>query len=113
MVKIKDKKIRIFQELETSEGTIKQYIHKKDSYLSAYVRQLSANEQATQNAVQDSSDIEFVVNHRKILIDMLVEFNGDTYQIAGVDNFEFYQVDIKFRAYRVNTKNYVEVRWAQ
>lgn len=109
--------IRIFQEIDTNHGTIKKYIHKENTYLKAYVRQLSANEQARADAVQDSSDIEFVINRRKIEIDMFVEFKrfgeNRVYQIAGIDEFEFLDGDIKFRAYEVNKRDYKTIEWEQ
>lgn len=114
-LKIKDKQIRVFQEIESEAGTIKRYIHPAGTYLKAYVRQLSANEQNTANAVQDASDIEFVINKRQIKPDMFVEFfdgfETKTYQVGSRDNFEFYNTEIKFRAYLVNQKSYIETRW--
>lgn len=109
--------IRIFREIETEFGTIKEYIHAQDTYLKADVRQLSSSEQASANAVQDSSDIEFTINHREIGVDLLVEFKRfgveRTYQMSGIDKFKFLNGDIKFRAYEINPKQYIEVRWAE
>ena len=111
----KDKTIKIFFETETSTGTIKEYIHPFGTTIKAYVRQLSANEQASANAVQDSSDIEFTINKRDIKPDMFVEyFNGfetKVYQVGSRDNFEFYNTEVKFRGYEVNLKTYIETRW--
>lgn len=115
-IKPKNHKIRIFQEIEMHNGTIKKYIHKKNTFLKADVRQLSSNEQAVAGAIHDSSDIEFIINRRNISVDMFVEFKRfgveRVYQISGVDNFKFFNTDISFRAYEVNPKNYIEVRWA-
>ena len=113
--RIKNHNIRIFQEIETEEGTIKKYIHPEGTYLKAYVRQLSANEQNVADALHNSSEIEFVVNHRKLGLDMFVEFKRfgikKTYQISGVDEFQFFKSDISFRAYEVNEREYTLVEW--
>lgn len=114
--RIKPHNIRIFQEIETEEGTIKKYIHPEGTYLKAHVRQLSANEQNIADAVQDSSDIEFTINRREIEIDMFVEFKrfgiNRVYQISGINNYEFFNGDTRFRAYEVNKREYDVVEWA-
>jgi len=111
--KIKDKNIRIFWEDVDGDESIKHYIHPRNSFLKAYVIQLSANEQASADAIQDRSDIEFIVNYREIIVDMYVEFNNKTYRISGIDYYEFYITEVKFRAYEVNVKQYDKVRWAE
>jgi len=115
MRKNKDKNIRIFYELETETGTVRVYIHPSGTVIKAYVRQLSANERATADAVQDSSDIEFTINKRNIKTDMYVDFYDGfewyTYQIGPKDNYEFYDTEVKFRAHQVNSKTYIETRW--
>lgn len=115
-IKPKHHNIRIFKEIETHHGTIKEYIHSKNSFLKANVRQLSANEQAVAGAIHDSSDIEFTINRRNISVDMFVEFKRfgveRVYQMSGVDNFKFFNTDITFRAYEINPKQYLEVRWS-
>lgn len=111
--RIKDKKIKIFREIQTEWGVTKKYIHPLGSSLKAYVRQLSATEQNTSNGIQDGSAIEFVINNRQIKTDMYVEFKGKTYQMGPPDNFEFYKTEVKFIAYEVNTKDdYLEVEWS-
>lgn len=116
-IRIKDKKIRIFKEdtlfHEGHNFAVKQYIHSYGTYLKAYVRQLSANERSNNLGLQDGSDIEFIINHRKVEIDMFIEFNGKLYQIAGVDEYEFYVGDLKLRAYAISDKKYDKVRWKQ
>lgn len=114
--RVKNHNIRIFQEVETMDGVTKQYIHKENTFLKAYVRQLSSNEQNIAGAIQDSSDIEFVINKREIALDMFVEFKrfgiDRVYQISGIDEFEFFKGDTKFRAYEVNKRTYNQVKWS-
>jgi hypothetical protein len=107
--------IKIFQNIETETGPIKKYIHPNKTLLNAYVRQLSAREQNVGNAEIDGSTIEFTVNKRSLSGDMFVEFKGEVYQIAGVDNFEFLEdADISFQAYRVNPKDdYIEIQYTE
>lgn len=110
---IKDKRIRIFYEVGSENGTKKVYIHRKNTKLKAYVRQLSASEMSSLNAVQDVSDLQFIINYRKgVQIDMFIEYRGKTYQINAIDNFEFdVGKDIKVRANEVNERPYDEVEW--
>lgn len=107
---LKHKKIRIFK--EDNNGNTKKYIHSKDTFLNAYVRQLSANEQSSLNAIQDASNIEFVINYREVVVDMFVEFENKTYQIVGIDRFNFLPIEIKCRAYEVNSKTYENIEWS-
>ena len=39
--------------------------------------------------------------------------NNKTYRISGIDYYEFYITEVKFRAYEVNVKQYDKVRWAE
>lgn len=108
----KDKRIRIFKEIHLEEGTVKRYIHPEGTILYAYVRQLSATEQNSFNAIQDGSAIEFNINQREIAPDMYVEFKGRVYQMGPADRFEFYNTDIKFIAYEVNQReDYLRIEW--
>ena len=110
--RVKDKKIRIFKEIQTKPGLIKHYIHPNGTYLNAYVRQLSATEQNQANAIQDGSAIQFVINNREVKTDMYVEFRDKTYQMGPPDNFEFYNTEIKFIAYEVTPKDdYLSIEW--
>lgn len=77
----------------------------------AYVRQLSANERNTAKAIQDDSSIEVAINKRKIVQDMCMEFNGDTYQIGAIDAFEFEGTEIKFRAKEVVPVEYDTIEY--
>lgn len=112
--RVKDKRIKIFMEIPSEFGITKKYIHPENTYLNAYVRQLSATEQNTSNAIQDGSAIEFVINNRKIKTDMHVEFKGKTYQMGPPDNFEFYKAEVKFIAYEVNPRDdYIATEWSE
>jgi SPP1 family predicted phage head-tail adaptor len=104
--------IRIFQEIDQKPDPIKQYIHKTDTTLKAYARQLTASETSSLNALQDAGYVEFVINKRKVLIDMFIEFKGRTYQISAVDPFDFISPEIKIQAYEVIAKQFVDVRWS-
>lgn len=111
---IKDKQIKIFQELHQEDGIIKRYIHPEGTTLHAYVRQLSATEQNAFNAIQDGSALEFTINPRDIRPDMFVEFKGKVYQMGPADRFEFYKRDIKFIAYEVTQRDdYLAIEWEE
>lgn len=112
---MKPHRIKIYYEEEIGDNYIKQYIIPKDKYIKAYARQLSANEQASANAVQDSSFYEFVINKRDVKIDMFIEFDRgygeQTFEISGTDFMEFFKGEITIRAVEVTPKEHSEVRW--
>lgn len=109
--------IRIFEEITQKDKTIKRYIHARDTTLRAYVRQLSANEQASADAMQDASDTLFAINHRPgVNYDMYIEWlrpgkPTKTFKIDGVDPFEYLATEMTLRATSVNPREYTEVRW--
>jgi head-tail adaptor len=107
----KTKQIKIYKEVEESSGIIKKYIHAQGTSLKAYVRQLSGNEQNSLDAVQNNTNIEFVINAREVAVDMFVEFKSKVYAIDGDDNLEFDGTEIHLRGYPVTPKTYVEVRY--
>jgi SPP1 family predicted phage head-tail adaptor len=109
----KNHKVLIFYEIDQKPDPIKQYIHAQGTKLSAYARQLTSSETAALNAIQDSRYVEFVINKRKLEVDMFVEFKGKTYQISAVDDYDFMNPETKFQAYEVNSKSYVDVRWIE
>lgn len=88
---IKDKHIRIYQDIDTELGTIRIYQHPKDTTLRAYIRQVSNYEVNQSGGLMDGSNVEIVINKRDITQDMFVEFleNGKTYKISPPDNLEF------------------------
>lgn len=100
----KNKRISIFIELE--DGSVKKYIHPLDKKIKAYIRELSSSERNELGGVHEGSEIECVINRRKVDINMFVEFCDRTYQISSVDNFEFDTPEIKIRAYQVAPKDY-------
>ena len=111
-VLIKDKNIRIFREKYSEDGIVKKYIHPKDTYLKAHIRQVSANEAASNDAIQDVSDIQFTINYREVEIDMLIEFKDKIYQITSVDRYEFYKKDLKIIATEINQREYNGYEWS-
>lgn len=109
---LKDKRIRIYREKYTEDGTVKRYIHPKGTTLKAHVRQVSANEMSTMSAIQDASDHEFIVNFRKIETDMLIEFKGKTYKINAVDRYKHYRnTDLKLIGSEYNPPEYIDEVW--
>lgn len=112
--RIKDKSIRIFREDQTQEGIIKIYIHPENTFLKAYVRQLSTSELLAFNAVLDGSAIEFTINFREISPTMFVEFRGKTYQIGPADRFEFYDRELKFIGYEITPRDdYIKIEYEE
>jgi len=109
---IKDKMIKIFSEIETELGNKKKYIHPNNTTLCAHVRQLSAFEKATNQTIQDGSDIQFTINQRTINQSMFIEWDGHTYAIDGIDNYEFQQGrDIVIRGHQVSPNTYTAVEY--
>ena len=108
----KHRKILIFREIESKIGTIKEYIHPYETFIKAYVRQLSGNEQNSLEGIQTGAIIEFVINSRPVEVDMFVEFNNKVYGIDGTDPLEFFKAEIHLRGYPVNPKTYTEIRWS-
>lgn len=107
----KDKKIKIFKEIETEQGTIKEYIHPLNIYLRASVRPLSTYERNNAQAQGDNQEFEFIVNNRNITPDMLLEYKNDVYKISYIYSFEDYKIyDIKIRAYPINKRQYTSIR---
>lgn len=110
----KVRKIRIYKVSQGGLGAIKEYIHSEDTYLKAYVRQLSTSERNNLQGITNDANTLFVINYREnIKIDLFIEFNGKTYAIDGVDDLEFRQTEIKLTAYPIIPKEFAEIRWSE
>ena len=114
----KDKKARFFY-IETKvvdgyEKVVKQYIHSKESGgLWCYVRQLSENERFSAKAVQIEETTQFIVVYNpKLNNDLFIEFKGRTYQIVGIDEYEFNKTDLVIQANEILAPNFDEVAYA-
>ena len=100
---IKDKKIKIFirvdEQLPNGETiTKKVYLQKKDSYIKAYIRSLSAKERLSSNTTQPSNEVEITINYRRSLEkrqDAYVEYEDWTYAVTGIDNLDFRRTEMK------------------
>lgn len=100
---IKDKKIKIFirvdEQLPNGETiTKKVYLQKKDSYIKAYIRSLSAKERLSSNTTQPSNEVEITINYRRSLEkrqDAYVEYKDLTYAVTGIDNLDFRRTEMK------------------
>ncbi len=116
-ITLKDKKIKIFTETNREDlgisQSVKIYQHPINTVLKANIRQLSADETNADNADQNSEYLVIVVNHRILPDSFFVEFRGSTYKSDGIDKFEFYKGEIKFRAHRVNSKEYDVVEYKE
>ena len=107
-----NKKVKVFAEIQEKGRNIKQYQHPEGTYLYAYVRQLSADEQSKLNAQQDSSNILFVFNYRSILMQgLIVEFDEKLYLLGAPDNVEFNKIEIKFMAQEISPRTYDEITY--
>ena len=101
--KNKDKKIKIFirvdEQLPNGETiTKKVYLQKKDSYIKAYIRSLSAKERLSSNTTQPSNEVEITINYRRSLEKRqgaYVEYKDWTYAITGIDNLDFRRTEMK------------------
>lgn len=105
----KPKQIKIYYIQETIDGKSKHYIHPKDEYLYAHIRQLSFYERSNQNALLDGADIEFIINRRKVKPDMYIEFLDDTYKISAIDNYDFNSDEVRLLAKEVESINFDKV----
>lgn len=115
MYPVKDKHIRIYQEIEDDNGVTRVYQHPEGTFIHAYVKQASMRELDIEGGAKDLSDVMFVVNHRNsIKQDMIVEFigNGKTYKIGVVDYLEFYNGEVKFYGNEITPKepDYIEYK---
>lgn len=101
--KNKDKNIKIFirvdEQLPNGETiTKKVYLQKKDSYIKAYIRSLSAKERLSSNTTQPSNEVEITINYRRSLEkrqDAYVEYEDWTYAVTGIDNLDFRRTEMK------------------
>lgn len=116
----KTKQIKIFSERErkdpqTGETFVERhYIHPKDQFVYAYMRQLSARETNEAKAVQDAGEIEVVINYREVKLDMFINYQGRIFQIISIDGFELRKTEVKLRVVEVNPRDYRDVtdeRW--
>lgn len=102
---IKDKKISILGYVSTTNEYGE--VEKEQQYLLkdiwAYVRQLSAKEAYERAQIQSEAEILFAVNFNEVLkdkslIDYEIKFRDNTYQITGIDYYEFGKRDVKIYA---------------
>ncbi len=116
--KNKDKKAKFFylrtRVVDGYEQVIKQYIHSESSGgLWCYVRQLSENERFSAKSVQVEETTQFIlVFNRKIDNELFIEFNGKTYEIVSVDEYEFNKSDLIIRANETLAPDYDGVEYA-
>jgi hypothetical protein len=103
--------VRIFREINDSDGLIKQYIHPENQKIRAHVRSLSSKEHATLGGLQDYLLVEFVINWREIKVDMFVEFAGDLFNVYSIDPYDFKKIELKFIGAKTVPKEYKETRW--
>ena len=110
---IKDKNIKIYSETQSNSGILRKYIHPAHSYIKAYIRQLSNQERYVNGAEVDGSEIEVVINKRDVEPDMYIEFKNKHYQIGPLDNFLFYNTEVKFRAKEVTPRTASETTYKE
>lgn len=101
----KDKSIKIFylETKRTEEGhtiTIKKYIHPLNSYLKAYIRDLSQKERVSNLQIEDDSTALAIINRREVNNTMFLEYKRRnmkplTYNITGVDYYDDSTSEIK------------------
>jgi SPP1 family predicted phage head-tail adaptor len=105
MSQIKDKVIGIYtveaeRDLSGHECKVKRYIHDRN-HLHAYVRELSEREKFAAQATGAEQSILFKINYNKrVRAGLYVEFRGETYRIASVDGYEWYERDLTLTASR-------------
>jgi SPP1 family predicted phage head-tail adaptor len=118
MSQIKDKIIKVFEvkaerDLSGNEVKIKRYIH-GEAGLHAYVRELSEREKFAAKAAGTEQSVVFRINFNpRIRAGLRLEFNGESYAVASVDGYEFYQRDLTLRAVRVKPEGYDSEEFAE
>lgn len=118
---IKDKKIKIFirvdEQLPNGETiTKKVYLQKKDSYIKAYIRSLSAKERLSSNTTQPSNEVEITINYRRSLWkrqDAYVEYKDWTYAVTGIDNLDFRRTEMKLTGKSVEPPSFDSIEYRE
>lgn len=118
---IKDKKIKIFirvdEQLPNGETiTKKVYLQKKDSYIKAYIRSLSAKERLSSNTTQPSNEVEITINYRRSLEkrqDAYVEYEDWTYAVTGIDNLDFRRTEMKLTGKSVEPPSFDSIEYRE
>jgi SPP1 family predicted phage head-tail adaptor len=111
MSQIKDKLIGVYEvkaerDMSGNEVKVKRYIHGVNR-LHAYVRELSEREKFAAKAAGAEQSIVFKINYNaKIRAGLFIEFRGDTFAVASVDGYEWYERDLTLRATRVKSEVY-------
>lgn len=119
--KNKDKKIKIFirvdEQLPNGETiTKKVYLQKKDSYIKAYIRSLSAKERLSSNTTQPSNEVEITINYRRSLEkrqDAYVEYKDRTYAVTGIDNLDFRRTEMKLTGKSVEPPSFDSIEYRE
>lgn len=119
--KNKDKKIKIFirvdEQLPNGETiTKKVYLQKKDSYIKAYIRSLSAKERLSSNTTQPSNEVEITTNYRRSLEkrrDAYVEYKDWTYAVTGIDNLDFRRTEMKLTGKSVEPPSFDSIEYRE
>lgn len=119
--KNKDKDIKIFirvdEQLPNGETiTKKVYLQKKDSYIKAYIRSLSAKERLSSNTTQPSNEVEITINYRRSLEkrqDAYVEYKDWTYTVTGIDNLDFRRTEMKLTGKSVEPPSFDSIEYRE
>lgn len=117
----KDKSILIYirgvEELANGDTIYKKiYLQPKGMFLKAYVRSLSASERATSDSINQSNDIEVVINYRYNLeyrVDGFIEYAGKTYAITSIDVLDFKHTEMKLTARSVEPPTFNSVEYLE
>lgn len=119
--KNKDKNIKIFirvdEQLPNGETiTKKVYLQKKDSYIKAYIRSLSAKERLSSNTTQPSNEVEITINYRRSLEkrqDAYAEYKDWTYAVTGIDNLDFRRTEMKLTGKSVEPPSFDSIEYRE
>lgn len=119
--KNKDKNIKIFirvdEQLPNGETITKKiYLQKKDSYIKAYIRSLSAKERLSSNTTQPSNEVEITINYRRSLEkrqDAYVEYKDWTYAVTGIDNLDFRRTEMKLTGKSVEPPSFDSIEYRE
>ena len=97
-MKLKDKKIRILQYesyVNDNGFSVEAWKPIHAGKLWAYYRQLSGREFFAAATVNAEESVMFTVNYRTdIDTEMMIEYNGEYFQITRIDNHEGYKTDL-------------------
>lgn len=108
----KDRQIKLYYGKQctwrnaNSYGTYleKRYVHPKDEFIRAYVRQIVANNQVGTDAVINADRFLVVINYRELPKGQYyIEFKGRVLKVLNIDGYECRDIELKLECQSIDT----------